>query len=137
VKVFCQCKKNDYVCRQVSDVPTYKFDYLWVCAHCCLPHKLVYEAYLRPCRGCLRDTCLPWEDMCQACFRIESPNEKYQGLVRARNLALRRGTWPLKSGKTLNEISGPVRQRSLAAQGFVGEPSSKFHKGFSKIQDTI
>jgi|SRR5215831_14976764 len=131
---WCSCSKQDYVTRQVNTELTFQGNYLWVCASCCLPHRLVWEGYVRRCRSCWNDRCLPWDNICQICFKEEFPGEKYKGLLHASKQAKKRLTWPLKSGKELNGILAPVGRRSLAAQGLAEEQPSKFH---SRLSETI
>jgi hypothetical protein len=92
----------------------------------------VWEGYVRRCEGCLGHKCLPWETLCQRCFREENPGQKYHGLVAASLQARKRLTWPVKSGKALNEIMAPVGQKSVAPQGNVAVEPTKFHSRLSE-----
>ena len=95
-KTYCTCKKNDYICRGLHDEPlTFRMEELWVHAECCLPFRGIWEAHLRPCEGCLKDSCLPWEVMCQTCHKVEYPGTPYNGLLavaKRSRLALK---WPV------------------------------------------
>lgn len=135
MKTYCECKKQDYVTRQVSDQLTFKNDFLWVCATCCLPHKLVWLGYIRPCRGCLNPRCLPWAEFCQACFKIEYPEDAkyYYGLLKARREAMKKLTWPLPK----TEYERVLGSKPLRGKGFESLGDHLKIPKVAKLNDTI
>lgn len=73
-KSYCTCSK-DYICRELVTAPlTFQNDKPWVHHLCNLPFRAVWESYIRRCQSCLREKSLPWETLCQSCFKDEFEN---------------------------------------------------------------
>lgn len=132
---YCRCKKSDYMFRGLHEPPTFLGNELWVCATCCLPTRLVWEGLVRPCRGCLADTPLPWNELCQKCFRTEFPNQKYNGLLWASRRAMRNYIWPLPKLKT--EIRPALPDKPLQDKGTVPFGAGNTVPSFRKLSDSI
>jgi hypothetical protein len=71
-KGYCTCKTPNFHCTNNYGVgPAFDGEEVWIHSTCQLPFREVWEKYIRRCISCLKETSLPFEDMCQKCFQLE------------------------------------------------------------------